>query len=290
MSSQLTITGLTGVPLVKPGDDLAAIALAAYAATGLAPADGDVLVVAQKIVSKSEDRIVDVSAVEPSERAIALAAEVEKDPRLVEVILSESRRIVRHRPNLVIAEHRRGWVMANAGIDHSNVAPSDGSERVLLLPLDPDASALALQRRLEEMCGKRLAIVVSDSFGRPFRRGTVGIALGAAGLPALIDWRGHPDLFGRKLEVTETGFADEIAAAASLVQGQADEATPIVVVRGLRWSAPDAPARARPLPMILSSCGSPSPCPLPQWGRGLRRVGEAQPSLTRSWVRGCLKA
>ncbi len=121
MAVQLTITGLSGVPLVKPGDDLAAIALAAYAASGLAPADGDVLVVAQKIVSKAEDRAVDIASVEPSERAIALAAEVEKDPRLVEVILSESRRIVRHRPNLLIAEHRRGWVMANAGIDHSNI-------------------------------------------------------------------------------------------------------------------------------------------------------------------------
>ena len=244
MSTQLTITGLKGVPLVQAGDDLAALALAAYSASGIAPADGDVLVVAQKIVSKAEGRIVDVTAVEPSAEAVALAAEVEKDPRLVEVILSESRRIVRHRANLVIAEHRRGWVMANAGIDHSNVAPDDGTERVLLLPLDPDGSAETLRRHLGERCGKRIAVIVSDSFGRPFRRGTVGIALGAAGLPAVIDWRGHPDLFGRKLEVTETGFADEIAAAASLVQGQADEATPIVLVRGLSWSAPDAPAAA----------------------------------------------
>src|SRR5712691_2609480 len=156
MPSQLTITGLAGVPLVKPGDDLAAIALAAYAATGLAPADGDVLVVAQKIVSKAEGRLVDVSSVEPSPRAVALAAEVDKDPRLVEVILSESRRIVRHRPNLMIAEHRLGYVMANAGIDHSNVAPDDGTERVLLLPVDPDGSARALQRRLAEMFGKRI--------------------------------------------------------------------------------------------------------------------------------------
>src|SRR6266849_5547684 len=166
MPAQLTITGLSGVPLVGPGDDLAAIALAAYAATGLAPADGDVLVVAQKIVSKAEGRIVDVADVEPSPQAIALAAEVEKDPRLVEVILSESRRIVRHRPNLVIAEHRRGWVMANAGIDHSNVAPDDGTERVLLLPLDPDASAEALRRRLTDTTGRRIAIIISDSFGR----------------------------------------------------------------------------------------------------------------------------
>jgi len=244
MPAHLTITGLKGVPLVKAGDDLSAIVLAAYHATELAAADGDVLVIAQKIVSKAEDRVVEVASVEPSKEAIALAAEVEKDPRLVEVVLSESRRIVRHRPNLLIAEHRRGWVMANAGIDHSNVAPDDGTERVLLLPLDPDGSALALQRALAAACCKRLAIIISDSFGRPFRRGTVGIALGAAGLPALIDWRGHPDLFGRKLEVTETGFADEIAAAASLVQGQADEATPIVLVRGLTWSAPEVSAAA----------------------------------------------
>jgi coenzyme F420-0:L-glutamate ligase / coenzyme F420-1:gamma-L-glutamate ligase len=242
MSTQLTIIGLKGVPMVQPGDDLARLTLDAYAATGLAPEDGDVLVVAQKIISKAEGRMVDVSAVEPSPEAVALAAETEKDPRLCEVILSESRRIVRHRPNLIIAEHRRGWVMANAGIDHSNVAPGDEHERVLLLPLDPDASAEALRRQLAERTGKRIAVIVSDSFGRPFRRGTVGIALGAAGLPAVIDWRGHPDLFGRKLEVTETGFADEIAAAASLVMGQADEAIPIALVRGLSWSAPEVPA------------------------------------------------
>jgi coenzyme F420-0:L-glutamate ligase / coenzyme F420-1:gamma-L-glutamate ligase len=244
MSNQLAIIGLKGVPMVQPGDDLAGITLDAYAATGLSPEDGDVLVAAQKIVSKAEGRIVDVSAVEPSPEAVALAAETEKDPRLCEVILSESRRIVRHRPNLIIAEHRRGWVMANAGIDHSNVAPGDEHERVLLLPLDPDASAEALRRQLAERTGKRIAVIVSDSFGRPFRRGTVGIALGAAGLPAVIDWRGHPDLFGRKLEVTETGFADEIAAAAGLLMGQADEAVPMVLVRGLRWSAPEAPAAA----------------------------------------------
>jgi coenzyme F420-0:L-glutamate ligase/coenzyme F420-1:gamma-L-glutamate ligase len=244
MPAQLTITGLSGVPMVQPGDDLAAITLAAFAATGLAPADGDVLVVAQKIVSKSEGRIVDVATVTPSERAIALAAETGKDPRFVEVVLSESRRIVRHRPNLIVVEHRLGFVMANAGIDHSNVAPDDGTERILLLPLDPDGSALALQQQLAARTGKRLAVIVSDSFGRPWRRGTVGIALGAAGLPAVIDWRGQPDLFGRTLEVTETGFADEIAAAASLVQGQAAEATPIVLVRGLSWSAPEAPAAA----------------------------------------------
>ena len=244
MPAQLTITGLSGVPMVQPGDDLAALTLAAFAATGLAPQDGDALVVAQKIVSKSEGRIVDVATVEPSDRAIALGAETGKDPRFVEIVLSESRRIVRHRPNLIVVEHRLGFVMANAGIDHSNVAPEDGTERVLLLPLDPDASALALQQQLTARTGKRIAVIISDSFGRPWRRGTVGIALGAAGLPSVIDWRGQPDLFGRNLEVTETGFADEIAAAASIVQGQAAEATPIVVVRGLSWTAPEAPAAA----------------------------------------------
>src|ERR1044071_4952852 len=196
MASQVAITGLRGVPMVQAGDDLTAITLAAYRDTGLVAEDGDGLVIAQKIVSKAEGRMVDVATVEPSPPAIALAAEVEKDPRLVEVILSESRRIVRHRPNLMIAEHRRGWVMANAGIDHSNVAPGDGTERVLLLPLDPDASAEALRQQLAARTGKRIAVIISDSFGRPFRRGTVGIALGAAGLPAVIDWRGHPDLFG----------------------------------------------------------------------------------------------
>ena len=226
MPAQLTITGLAGVPMVQPGDDLAALTLAAYAATKLTLEDGDVIVVAQKIVSKSEGRIVEVASVTPSERAIALAAETGKDPRFVEIVLSESRRIVRHRPNLIVAEHRLGFVMANAGIDHSNVGPDDGRERVLLLPLDPDASALALQQQLAQRTGKRLAIIVSDSFGRPWRRGTVGIALGAAGLPAVIDWRGQPDLFGRKLEVTETGFADEIATAAGLLMGQADEGIP----------------------------------------------------------------
>lgn len=246
MPAQLTITGLANIPLVQPGFDLAGLAVDGYAASGIEPQDGDVLVVAQKIVSKTEGRIVDVAIIEPSDEAIALAAETGKDPRLVEVILSESQRIVRHRPNLIIAEHKRGWVMANAGIDHSNVAPlaegAEASERVLLLPEDPDASASRLRQGLHELTGKDIAVIVSDSFGRPWRRGTVGIALGAAGLPAVIDWRGLPDLFGRTLEVTETGFADEIAAAASLVQGQADEGMPMVVLRGLAWSAPDCPA------------------------------------------------
>ena len=243
-AAKLTLTALTGIKLVEPGDDLGAIAVAAFAANRIVPEPGDVLVVAQKIASKAEGRYVDVTTVEPSERAIALAAEVDKDPRFVEVVLSESKRVVRHRPGLLIVEHRLGFVMANAGIDHSNLPTQAGGERVLLLPQNPDGSALALRTELVDTFGTEISVIICDSFGRAWRKGTVGIALGAAGLPALIDMRGQPDLFGRELLVTETGFADEIAAAAGLLMGQADEAVPMVLVRGLGWSAPEVPAAA----------------------------------------------
>jgi coenzyme F420-0:L-glutamate ligase/coenzyme F420-1:gamma-L-glutamate ligase len=242
LTGSVTLIPLRGVKLVEPGDDLGAIVVAAIAANGLTPEPGDVLVVAQKIVSKAEGRYVDVAAVEPSERAIALAAEVDKDARFVEVVLSEAKRVVRHRPGLLIVEHRLGFVMANAGIDHSNVATEGSAERVLLLPKDPDGAARVLREHLAGVYRTDIAVVISDSFGRPWRKGTIGVALGAAGLPSLIDLRGHPDLFGRELLVTETGFADEIAAAAGLLMGQADEGVPIVLVRGLRWSAPEAAA------------------------------------------------
>jgi coenzyme F420-0:L-glutamate ligase/coenzyme F420-1:gamma-L-glutamate ligase len=244
MSREVTLTALSGIKLVEPGDDLGAITVAALRDNGLAPRDGDVLVMAQKVVSKAEGRYVDVATVQPSQRAIALAAEVDKDPRFVEVVLSEAKRVVRHRPGLLIVEHRLGFVMANAGIDHSNVVASDGGERVLLLPVDPDGSAHALRQHLTAVFGVGIGVIISDSFGRPWRKGTVGVALGAAGLPAFVDLRGRPDLFGRELLVTETGFADEIAAAAGLLMGQADEAMPMVLVRGLTWSSPDLPVAA----------------------------------------------
>jgi coenzyme F420-0:L-glutamate ligase/coenzyme F420-1:gamma-L-glutamate ligase len=243
-AGQVTLIALGGIKLVEPGDDLGAIAVAAFSENGIIPEAGDVLVVAQKIVSKAEGRYVDVTTVEPSERAVALAAEVGKDPRFVEVVLSESKRVVRHRPGLLIVEHRLGFVMANAGIDHSNLPTQAGGERVLLLPQNPDGSALALRTELVDTFGTEISVIICDSFGRAWRKGTVGIALGAAGLPALIDMRGQPDLFGRELLVTETGFADEIAAAAGLLMGQADEAVPMVLVRGLGWSAPEVPAAA----------------------------------------------
>jgi len=247
MTAALELFALPGIPMVREGDDLAALIIAALGHRELR--DGDVVVVAQKIVSKAEGRTVDLASITPSAAAEKLAAETGKDARIVEVILGESTRVVRSRPNLIIVQHRLGFVMANAGVDQSNVAPADGVQRVLLLPRDPDASAEALRMRLEQRYGAKVGVIISDSFGRAWRRGTCGIAIGAAGLPSLIDLRGQPDLFGRTLEVSIIGFADEIAAAASLLQGQAAEAQPVVLVRGLDWTAPHAPAKelVRPL-------------------------------------------
>jgi coenzyme F420-0:L-glutamate ligase / coenzyme F420-1:gamma-L-glutamate ligase len=240
--TSLEVIALSGLPLIRAGDDLAELIASSLKQNGVEPRAQDVLVVAQKIVSKAERRMVDLATIEPSAKAVALAAEVDKDPRLVEVILSESVRVVRARRNVLIVEHRLGFIMANAGVDQSNVAPEDGSAHVLLLPEDPDRSAETLRRGLAKLTGIDLAVVINDSFGRAWRQGTAGIAIGVAGLPALIDLRGRPDLFGRKLEVSIIGFADEVAAAASLVMGQADEAAPVVLIRGLRWSAPESTA------------------------------------------------
>lgn len=211
---------------------------------GPALLDRDVVVVAQKVVSKAEGRYVDLAAIKPGEHALALSEQVQKDPRLVEVILSESRRVLRHRPGVMIVEHKLGFVVANAGVDQSNVDLTKGAQPVLLLPENPDASALRLREQLRRRLGSAVAVVVNDSFGRAWRLGTVGIALGAAGLPALMNLRGTPDLYGRRLQVSETAFADEIAAAASLLMGQASEATPVVVLRGLRWPDLSLPAAA----------------------------------------------
>ncbi len=238
----LELFPVPGLPIVKSGDDLAALIADAMARAGQSLRAGDVVVVAQKIVSKAEGRFVDLAGVTPSAEAVALAQETGKDPRIVAVVLSESARVVRSRPNLIIVEHRRGWVMANAGVDHSNVTPLGEPDRLLLLPLDPDASAEALRAALSARAGADIAVVISDSFGRAWRRGTVGVAIGAAGLPSLVDLRGSPDMFGRTLEVTVVGLADEVAAAAGLVQGQAAEGTPVAIVRGLRWTAPATPA------------------------------------------------
>jgi coenzyme F420-0:L-glutamate ligase/coenzyme F420-1:gamma-L-glutamate ligase len=236
--TSLEVIALEGFPLVRPGDDLVELIASALMRNDVAPRAGDVLVVAQKIVSKAEGRVVDLATIEPSAKALTLAAEVDKDPRLVELILSESVRVVRARRNVLIVEHRLGFIMANAGVDQSNVGPADGLSRALLLPENPDRSAETLRRGLAVARGIDLAVVINDSFGRAWRQGTAGVAIGVAGLPGLVDLRGRPDLFGRKMEASIIGFADEVAAAASLLMGQADEATPVVLIRGLRWSAP----------------------------------------------------
>ncbi|MBS9478010.1 coenzyme F420-0:L-glutamate ligase [Ancylobacter radicis] len=237
VGGEVRLVALEGLPLIRPGDDLGTLIAAALARAGLALQDGDVLVLAQKIVSKAEGRLVRLADVTPSAEAQRLAQEVRKDARLVELILSESRRIVRARPHVLIVEHRLGLIMANAGIDQSNV--EDGF--ALLLPENPDASAEKLRARLAPE-GARVGVVINDSFGRPWRRGTTGVAIGAAGLPALVDRRGEADLYGRPLQVTMIAFADEIAASASLLMGPAAEARPVVLLRGLGWSAADSPA------------------------------------------------
>ena len=224
-----------GIPAIQADDDLARILGDALAAAALWPRRGDVLVVTHKVISKAEDRYVCLADVTPSPRARELAAATGKDPALVEVILSESRAVLRFRPGLIIAEHRLGMVIANAGVDQSNV---------LLLPKDPDASTAALRAALEERFREALAVVMSDSVGRAWRNGVVGLALGAAGLPSLLDLRGRRDLEGRALQVTQVGLADEIAAAAQLLMGEADEGRPAVLVRGLSWDGPPLPAAA----------------------------------------------
>ncbi len=243
-TGSVMLTPLAGIPMVLEGDDVARLVGDAIEGAGITPADFDVLVVTQKIVSKAEGRRVRLADVEPYARAMELAASLGKDPRMIEVVLRESNEVVAHGHGVLITEHRSGHVMANSGVDRSNVGHSSDDESVLLLPLDPDASAAAMHRSLEARFGCRLAVVVSDSVGRAWRDGVAGIAIGAAGLPSLTDLRGDPDLFGVPLKVTLTGFADQIASAANLVAGEGAEGVPAVHVRGLRWSATAVPARA----------------------------------------------
>ena len=240
-ASSLTVTALAGIPTVAAGADLAGIALDGIAAGGIEMRDGDILVFAQKIVSKAEGRRVKLAGVTPSARAVELAKQADKDPRIVELILAETAEVLRCRPGAIIVEDRRGMVMAHAGIDASNVEGDGGEESVLLLPADPDASAARIRDDIHARVGKTIGVIINDSFGRAWRLGTVGTAIGVAGMPGLLDLRGKPDLFGRALQVSISGFADEIAAAASLVMGQGDEGQPVALVRGLAWDAPDMP-------------------------------------------------
>lgn len=238
----LALIALPGIPVVAPGDDLAGLIADGMARAGLALADGDVLVLASKLVSRAEDRYVDLSTVSPSPRAHELAREVDGDARVVELILSESTAVSRAARGVLVVRHRLGMVAANAGIDQSNAVPPGATPGsgpwALLLPRDPDATAARVRAALAERAGADVGVVISDSMGRPFRLGTVGAAIGVAGLPALVDGRGQPDLFGRRLQATITALADQIAAAADLVAGQADEGRGIIHVRGVAWPRP----------------------------------------------------
>ncbi len=239
-----TLLALEGLPHVSRGDDLAELILVGAQRNGLTWQDGDIVVVAQKIVSKSEGRLFALEDVVASEGARQLAANTNKDARLVELVLRESREVIRERANVLIVEHRLGHVMANAGIDRSNLdAPPDEEDVALLLPEDPDQSAAQLRSKLQEKTGVRLGVIVSDSFGRAWRLGTVGVAIGVAGPPALLDRRGDSDLFGRTLQITEIGYADAVAAAAVLMMGEGNEGCPVVIARGFDWVQTDQTSR-----------------------------------------------
>ena len=240
----VTITALEDIPLVQPGDDLAALLIDALARAGLTPLPFDILVIAQKIVSKAQGRFVELASLTPSQEAIELSEVSGKDSRLVEAILREAREVVRARRGLIIVETHEGLVMANAGVDQSNLSAADQGRRVLLLPDNAQRSAEELKTKLDAHFGAAIGVIISDSVGRAFRLGTVGLAIGAVGVPALWDRRGEADLSGRRLEATEVGFADAVAAAAVLAMGEAAEGRPAALVRGLEWKAPSRPASA----------------------------------------------
>ena len=228
----ITLTALSGIPLVRPGDNIVEVILEGLSHSKLILLEDDILVIAQKIVSKSEGRYKKISDVVPSEKAKLLAASSGKDPRLVELIQKESNKIVRYRKGVIVTENRQGVVMANSGIDRSNVEKDGNSEQVLLLPVNPDKSAANIRKGLHQKTNVNVAVIINDSLGRAWRNGTIGTALGVSGLPSLLDLKGVPDLFGKPLSVTEEAIADEFSSAASILQGQAAEGRPVVLIRG----------------------------------------------------------
>jgi coenzyme F420-0:L-glutamate ligase / coenzyme F420-1:gamma-L-glutamate ligase len=233
----LTLFPINDLPMIFAGDDLAGLICAAFSRNKLKLQQGDILVLAQKIVSKAEDRFVNLTTVVPGEKAISLAKETQKDPRFIELVLKESKEVLRTRPGTIIVEHRCGFICANAGIDHSNVQGGWGNpdDWVLLLPVDADLSARKLKMRIEEITGKTIGVIIIDTHGRAWRMGTVGVAIGLSGVPGVVDLRGKTDLLGYHLKVTQVAAADELAAAASLMMGQAAENTPVVLARGFPY-------------------------------------------------------
>ncbi|MBN1486174.1 MAG: coenzyme F420-0:L-glutamate ligase [Anaerolineae bacterium] len=238
---QIKLYALPGIPNIKAGDDLVAVIMDALHRVNLGLEDKDVLVITQKIVSKAEGCAVDLNTVTPSPQALEIAEAGDKDPRHIEVILQQSRGIIRHKGPILITETCHGWICANAGVDRSNLA-EPGQEIVLPLPADPDASARRIRQQLKEITGAAIAVIISDTHGRPWREGTVNLALGVAGMLPLIDLRGKKDMFGYTLRVTMIARADELAAAAGLLTGQAAEALPVVLIRGAQYIPGEANA------------------------------------------------
>lgn len=253
MTRSITYTALPNIPLVQPGDDICAIIRAGLAQAEIVLQDGDVIVIAQKIISKAENRYVELNELTPSAQANELAAVTGKDARHIEAVLAESSEVVRARKNVMIVAHRLGFVMANAGIDESNIEHVEGSSRVLLLPVDPNRSCRAIKEQLDRDFAVSIGVIINDSFGRAWRNGVVGVALGAAGISSLENLIGSQDLFGRTMKVTEVAVGDELAAAASLVMGQGAEGLPIIHVRGFRSRGPerDASELIRPKQMDM---------------------------------------
>jgi len=249
---KLTFTGIENIPMIEPGDDLVAIICGAVATSGETLQDDDVVVIAQKVVSKAEDRYLDLATITPSERAVELGLEVDKDPRKVQAILNESNEVVRKREGVLIVEHKLGFIQANAGIDQSNIPDRGADEDMmcLLLPKDPDGSARAIMEGIETRLGCRVGVIINDSLGRAWRNGTLGLAIGVAGMTSLEDHIGGRDLYGRELKVTQVAAADEMAAGASLVMGQTTEKTPVVVVRGFEPVEPEDPGLRGVRPLI----------------------------------------
>ncbi len=231
---EIRLIALPGIPDIAPGDDLSAVILAALERAALQLEDGDVVVITQKIVSKAEGRAVPLAQVTPSAEAVALAQATDKDPRLVEVVLRESRGVIRQRGGALIMETRHGWICANAGVDRSNVGAAM-EDIALLLPKDPDASAQQIREALVAATGADVAVLITDTHGRPWREGTVNVAIGLAGMLPLADLRGQPDRYGYILRITIVARADELAAAAGLLMGQAAEGVPVVLIRGAAY-------------------------------------------------------
>ena len=239
----LIFTPIDTLPLIKIGQNLAELIWQALQKKKITLSDGDVLVITQKVVSKAEGRLVNLSTVVPSQKAIRLAKKTKKDARLVELVLSESKSVIRARENILIVEHKLGFISANAGIDHSNVKGDwgEGEDWYLLLPSNPDASCAEIRSFFKKETGADIGVMIIDSHGRAWRKGTVGISIGVSGVPGIVDMRGKEDIFKYHLKITQVAAADELAASASLMMGQADEMIPIVHVRGFPYKFSDKP-------------------------------------------------